>query len=57
VLLNPRLRKWPIMDKVLQQDGTVLILRPRYFMLALYEWGFIAAQFLLMIVMYAYLYV
>ncbi|OQC11392.1 MAG: hypothetical protein BWX74_00197 [Tenericutes bacterium ADurb.Bin087] len=57
VLLNPKLSKWPIMDKVLQQDGTVLILRPRYFLLALYEWGFIAAQFLLMIIMYAYLFV
>ncbi|MGI6734805.1 MAG: hypothetical protein BWY30_00045 [Tenericutes bacterium ADurb.Bin239] len=56
-LLNPRLRRWPIMDKRVQQDGTILILRPKYFMLALYEWGFIALQFLLMIIMYVYLYI
>lgn len=56
-LFNPRLRRWPIMDKVLQQDGSLLILRPRYFMLALYEWAFIILQFLLFVLMYAYLYV
>lgn len=57
MLLNSKLRKWPIMDKVIQQDGTVLILRPRNFILALYEWGFIAGHFLLMIIMYAYLFI
>ncbi|MFA5660159.1 MAG: hypothetical protein WC968_02015 [Bacilli bacterium] len=57
VLFNPRLRRWPIMDKVLQQDGTVLILRPKVFLLALYEWGFILFQFILFILMYIHLYI
>lgn len=56
LLFNPKLRQWPIMDKVLQQDGSVLILRPRFFLLALYEWGFIILQFLQLIFMYVYLY-
>lgn len=56
LLFNSRLRRWPIMDKVLQQDGSVLILRPRYFMLALYEWGFIILQFLQFTLMYIFLF-
>lgn len=55
-LFNPKLGKWPIMEKVLQQDGTVLILRPRYFLLAIYEWSFIVLQFILLIFMYVALY-
>ncbi len=56
LLFNSRLRRWPIMDKVLHQDGTVLILRPRYFLLALYEWGFIILQFVQFILMYIFLF-
>lgn len=55
LMFNPRLRRWPIMDKVLQQDGTVLILRPRHFILAIYEWGYIVLHFLLFLLMYIYL--
>lgn len=38
---NPRLSKWPIMDKRELQDGTLQILRPRYFVLAYTEWALI----------------
>ncbi len=57
LLFNPKLRRWPIMDKEFMQDGTVVITRPRYFLLALYEWFFIFLHFLIFIIMYIYLYV
>ena len=45
VLLNPRLRKWPIMIKFAARwNGTYL--RPRFFMLALYEWGLLPHSFI-----------
>lgn len=56
-LLHPKLRRWPIMDKEFMQDGTVVITRPRYFMLAVYEWMFILLHFIVFIIMYIYLYV
>ncbi len=56
-LFNSKLRRWPIMDKVVQQDGSLLILRPRNFLLAIYEWGFILLQFIHLILMYVYLFI
>lgn len=56
LLLNPKLRNWPIMDKREQQDGTVLILRPKTFLLAIYEWLYFALHFVVFIIMYVYLY-
>lgn len=56
LLLNPKLRSWPIMDKREQQDGTVLILRPKTFLLAVYEWLYFALHFVMFIIMYIYLY-
>ncbi|MGI6714229.1 MAG: hypothetical protein ACOX3K_04235 [Bacilli bacterium] len=38
---NPRLSKWPIMDKRELQDGTIQILRPKRFVLAYTEWALI----------------
>ncbi|HZJ89413.1 MAG TPA: hypothetical protein VFD05_01845 [Bacilli bacterium] len=41
LILNPKLAKWPYMDKITQQDETVIIMRPKTFILALYEWIFV----------------
>ncbi len=56
ILFNSKLRSWPIMDKRVQQDGTVLILRPKTFLLAVYEWIYIALHFVAFITMYIYCY-
>lgn len=46
--LNPRLGKWSYADKIEQQDGTVIILRPRIYILAATEWALILINILLM---------
>lgn len=50
--LNPKLVNWPIMDKREQQDGTITILRPKIFILALYEWLYVGLHFVLFIFMF-----
>lgn len=52
LVLNPKLKKWPIMDKIEQQDGTNIILRPKKFILAIYEWIYVVFHFVLIIVMF-----
>ncbi|MCH3976140.1 MAG: hypothetical protein LKF69_02415 [Bacilli bacterium] len=47
--INPKMKKWPIMDKITRQDGTIEILRPRHFFLAYTEWSLIALNFILLI--------
>lgn len=47
--LNPKLSRWSYMDKIEQQDGTIIMLRPRYFILALTEWSLIAINILIML--------
>lgn len=44
--VNPKLAKWPIMDKRELQDGTLEILRPKRFVLAYTEWGLIILNLL-----------
>jgi hypothetical protein len=53
IMLNPRLRNWAQMNSTTDEDGTVVIERPRFFVLAFSEWLVIfinlAAQILLLI--------
>jgi hypothetical protein len=53
IMLNPRLRNWANMNAKTEEDGTVVIVRPRFFILAFSEWLVIfinlAAQTLLLI--------
>lgn len=47
--LNPRLSKWSMMDKIEQQDGSIIVLRPKIFVLAVTEWLLILLNVLIMI--------
>ena len=38
LIMNPKLTKWSKMDEKKNEDGTTTYLRPRYFILAFYEW-------------------
>lgn len=53
IMLNPRLRNWAQMNSTTDEDGTVVIERPRFFVLAFSEWLVIfinlAVQILLLI--------
>lgn len=53
IMLNPRLRNWANMNAKTEEDGTVVIVRPRFFILAFSEWLVIfinlATQMLLLI--------
>ncbi|MDY0345914.1 MAG: hypothetical protein RBR44_05120 [Bacilli bacterium] len=53
IMLNPRLRNWAEMNSKTNEDGTVVIERPRFFILAFSEWLVIfinfAVQLLLLI--------
>lgn len=46
--INPKMKKWPIMDKITRQDGTIEIFAPAFF-LAYTEWSLIALNFILLI--------
>lgn len=48
--INPALKRWPFMDKIEQQDGTIIILRPKFFVLAYTEWAIIFINMLLLLV-------
>ncbi len=47
--VNPKLSRWSMMDKYEQQDGTIIVLRPKLFVLALTEWVLILLNILIMI--------
>lgn len=47
--VNPRLTRWSMMDKIEQQDGTIIVLRPKIFVLAITEWLLIVLNLLIMI--------
>lgn len=49
LVLNPKLSHWSYMDKIEQQDGTVIVLRPRVFVLAFTEWALVLINILIMI--------
>ena len=38
MMMNPKLTNWSRMDKKKNEDGSITYTRPRYFILALYEW-------------------
>lgn len=48
LVLNPKLSHWSYMDKIEQQDGTVIVLRPKLFVLAFTEWALIIINILIM---------
>lgn len=50
LMFNPQLAKWPVMDKIKQQDETLIILRPKLFILAVYEWLFVLLHFIFLII-------
>lgn len=47
--VNPKLSHWSFMDKIEQQDGTIIVLRPKVFILALTEWALIIINILIML--------
>lgn len=47
--VNPRLNKWSVSDKIEQQDGTVIMLRPKVYVLAMTEWVLILLNVLIMV--------
>lgn len=47
LILNPRLAKWSYMDKIEQQDGTITILRPKWFPLAYSQWALVIINIIL----------
>lgn len=47
--LNPKLGKWSYADKIEQQDGTIIVLRPRIYVLAATEWALVLINILLMV--------
>lgn len=49
LMINPLLKRWPYMDKIEQQDGQIIILRPKFFVLAYTEWLLILINYLLML--------
>lgn len=51
-VVNPKLSHWSYMDKIEQQDGTIIVLRPKLFVLAFTEWALIIINILLMINIY-----
>ncbi len=56
LMFNPKLARWPMMDKITQQDGTLIILRPKTFILALYEWLFVGIHLLFILLSFVTLF-
>lgn len=50
IMVNPRLRDWAKMNSQQNEDGTVVIVRPRIFVLALSEWLVIGLNLLVQII-------
>ncbi len=51
LMLNPRLRDWAKMNSTTSEDGTVVVERPRVFILALSEWLVIFINFAVQILL------
>lgn len=49
LMMNPKLSHWADLKEEKNPDGTVKYVRPKYFLLAFYEWLLILSSFLLMI--------
>ncbi len=49
LVFNPKLSHWSYMDKIEQQDGTTIVLRPKIFVLAATEWALIIINILIML--------
>lgn len=52
LIINPALKRWAYMDKIVQQDGTIEILRPKYFPLAYSQWALIVINVLLLLLLF-----
>ena len=50
IMVNPRLREWAKMNSQQNEDGSVVIVRPRIFVLALSEWLIIFLNLLVQII-------
>ncbi len=51
IMLNPRLRNWAELNSQTNEDGTVVIVRPRIFILAFSEWLVIFINFAVLIML------
>lgn len=50
LMMNPKLTRWSRMEEIKNEDGTTSYKRPRYFILAFYEWLLLFASLLTQII-------
>lgn len=56
IMLNPRLKKWPELEQVINEDGSQELKRPKLFILAFSEWLVVFLNFIAqIIILLAYL--
>jgi len=46
LIINPKLKDWARLEEKSNEDGTIIYVRPKYFVLAFTEWSFIFAFYI-----------